>query len=150
MKSVKEVNDDQKVILIPKIEKHFKDSLKGKRFAIWGLSFKPNTDDIREASSLYTIEKLLKLGADITVYDPEAMENVKELLKDRVTYASNHLEALEEASALIICTEWDVFKKTSLSEIKKKLKEPTIFDGRNIFDLSNVEEIGLNYYSIGR
>ncbi|MFV0237342.1 MAG: UDP-glucose dehydrogenase family protein [Flavobacteriales bacterium] len=150
MKSVKKVNDDQKMILVPKIKQHFGEDLKGKRFAVWGLSFKPNTDDIREASSLYTIKALLDSGAEIVVYDPEAMENVKLVLGNQVQYASSPIDTLKGADALIVCTEWTIFKTINLTEIKEHLKTAVIFDGRNIFDLENIEKEAIKYYSIGR
>ncbi|APD05698.1 UDP-glucose 6-dehydrogenase [Flavobacteriaceae bacterium UJ101] len=150
MKSVREVNDDQKVILVPKILKHFNHDIKNKKLAVWGLSFKPDTDDIREASSLYTIKALLKEGAEIIAFDPVAMDNVKNVLGDQIQYAHSPIDALKDADGLIICTEWRKFKSVSLSEIKKHLKEAVIFDGRNIFELENVEKEAFSYYSIGR
>lgn len=150
MKAVKEVNDNQKTILVPKIEKYFKGNLKGKRLAIWGLSFKPDTDDIREASSLYTIEALLKRGVEIVAFDPVAMNNVKGILGDTITYANSPIDALKNTDGLVVCTEWRTFKSISLSEIKKHLKNSVIFDGRNIFDIHEAKNQGFEYYSIGR
>ncbi len=150
MKAVKVVNDDQKVILVPKILKYFQNNIKNKKFAVWGLSFKPDTDDIREASSLYTINALLQKGAQIKAYDPVAMDNVKNVLGNKIEYAKTPIDALQNVDGLIICTEWRKFKSISLQEIKKHLKEPVIFDGRNIFELENIEKESIQYYSIGR
>ncbi len=150
MKSVKEVNDDQKIVLVPKILNRYKNDIRGKKFAVWGLSFKPDTDDIREASSIYTIKELLNNDADIIAYDPVAMPNVKNILGNKIEYANSPIEALKGADALIICTEWRKFKSISIAEIKKHLKEPVVFDGRNIFNLENMSNSNIEYYSIGR
>ncbi len=150
MKAVREVNDDQKTILVPKIEKYFKGNLKGKRLAVWGLSFKPDTDDIREASSLYTIKALLEKGVEIVAFDPVAMNNVKGILGDQIQYATSPIDALKNTDGLVICTEWRKFKSISLPEIKKHVKNPVIFDGRNIFDVQEAKNQGFEYYSIGR
>ncbi len=150
MKAVKAVNDDQKVILVSKILKHFQNDIKNKKFAVWGLSFKPDTDDIREASSLYTINALLQRGAQIKAYDPVAMNNVKNVLGNKIEYATTPIDALQDVDGLIVCTEWIKFKSISLQEIKKHLKEPVIFDGRNIFELKSIEKESIQYYSIGR
>ncbi len=150
MKAVREVNDDQKTILVPKIEKYFKGNLKGKRLAVWGLSFKPDTDDIREASSLYTIKALLEKGVEIVAFDPVAMNNVKGILEDQIQYAASPIDALKNTDGLVICTEWKKFKSISLPEIKKYIKNPVIFDGRNIFDVQEAKNQGFEYYSIGR
>lgn len=150
MKAVKAVNDEQKIALIPKIKDHFNGDLKGRHFAVWGLSFKPETDDIREACALYTIEKLLELKATVTAYDPKALSNVKALLGNKINYAQDEIEVLKGADALIICTEWPVFQKTPLKEMKKALKTPVIFDGRNIFNPEEANKEEIIYYSIGR
>jgi len=150
IKAVKAANDEQKIALIPKIKDHFNGDLKGRHFAVWGLSFKPETDDIREACALYTIEKLLELKATVTAYDPKAISNVKASLGEKINYAQDEIEVLKGADALIICTEWSVFQKTPLKEIKKALKTPVIFDGRNIFNPEQANKEEIIYYSIGR
>ncbi len=150
MKAVKAANDEQKIALVPKIKYHFNGDLSGRHFAVWGLSFKPETDDIREACALYTIEKLLELKATVTAYDPKAMSNVKASLGEKINYAQDEIEVLKGADALIICTEWSVFQKTPLTEIKKALKTPVIFDGRNIFNPEEANKEEIIYYSIGR
>ncbi|SFR36369.1 UDPglucose 6-dehydrogenase [Robiginitalea myxolifaciens] len=148
--SVIQVNQKQKTALIPKIEKFFGGDLKGKRIGLWGLAFKPETDDIREAPSLYIIDELLKAGAEVTAFDPEAMENVQRKLGDSITFAPGMYGALEDADALVICTEWGVFRNPNFTMIKELLKEPVIFDGRNLYDLSEMKELGFHYESIGR
>jgi UDPglucose 6-dehydrogenase len=150
LKAVMEVNEHQKLHLMPKIKKYFKDNLKGKHFALWGLSFKPNTDDIREAPSLYMIDALLKEGATLSVFDPEAMNNVKALVGDKINYAENQYEALKNADALIIATEWNEFRTPNFLKIVTTLRNKVIFDGRNLFDLVAIRELGFYYESIGR
>ncbi len=148
--AVMDVNQTQKTILFDPINAYFRQDLKGKKIALWGLAFKPNTDDIREAPSLYMIEKLLKAGVEITVYDPEAMPNVKKTLGDTISYATNEYEALNNADALLIVTEWQLFRSPDFKLIKEKLNNPVIFDGRNLYDTENMKERGFDYYSIGR
>ena len=148
--AVMQVNDKQKTILLPKINAYFKQDLSNKTFAIWGLSFKPDTDDIREAPSLYLIQALLNAGARITVYDPEAMNNVSAQFGDRLSYAKNPYQALEKADGLIICTEWSVFRSPDFSVMFKSMNQPVIFDGRNIFEPEEVRAQGFDYFSIGR
>jgi len=148
--AVMKVNDAQKTILIPRILDYFKGNLKGKKFAIWGLAFKPNTDDIREAPALYIIDALREAGATISAFDPEAMSNVKQLLGDQIHFAANQYEALEAADALIIATEWNEFRTPSFEKIGSLLRNKVIFDGRNIFDLAQMEQLGYHYESIGR
>lgn len=148
--AVMQVNDKQKTILLPKINAYFKQDLSDKTFAIWGLSFKPDTDDIREAPSLYLIQALLNTGARITVYDPEAMSNVSAQFGDRLSYAKNPYQALEKADGLIICTEWSVFRSPDFSVMFKSMNHPVIFDGRNIFEPEEVRAQGFDYFSIGR
>ena len=148
--SVIKVNQIQKTALIPKIKRYFGDDLSGKRFGIWGLAFKPETDDIREAPALYTIEELLASGAGITVFDPEAMDNVKRKLGDRISYAPRMYGALEDADALVICTEWGVFRNPNFELMKELLKSPVIFDGRNLYEVGEMHEAGFHYESIGR
>lgn len=150
LKSVERVNEIQKTHLIPKIHAYFNNDLKGKHFALWGLAFKPNTDDIREAPALYIIESLLKSGATVSAYDPEAMNNVKGLLYDSIRYSMNPYEALNKADALIIATEWAEFRTPDFDQIESQLKNKVIFDGRNLFDVLKINELGYHYESIGR
>jgi UDPglucose 6-dehydrogenase len=150
LKSVERVNEIQKTHLIPKIEEHFNNDLKGKHFALWGLAFKPNTDDIREAPSLYIIDSLLKSGATVSAYDPEAMNNVKGLLGDSIQYSMNPYEALKNADALIIATEWAEFRTPDFNQIESLLKNKVIFDGRNLFSIPEINDLGFDYYSVGR
>jgi UDPglucose 6-dehydrogenase len=150
LEAVLDVNKDQKLHLLPKIKSYFKTSLSGKHFALWGLSFKPNTDDIREAPALYIIKSLIAEGATVSVYDPEAMPNVKDLIGDQVAYSENQYDCLEDADALIIATEWNEFRTPDFDMIGKKLKSKAIFDGRNLFENSQMEAIGFHYASVGR
>jgi UDPglucose 6-dehydrogenase len=150
LNAVMNVNEKQKLHLIPKIKKYFSNNLKGKHFALWGLAFKPNTDDIREAPALYMIEALLAEGATLSVFDPEAMNNVRHLLGDKVTYAESQYEALDGADALIIATEWNEFRTPNFLKIVTSLKNKVIFDGRNLFDIAAIRELGFYYESIGR
>ena len=129
---------------------YFDGNLSGKNIALWGLAFKPDTDDIREAPSLYLIDKLVESGAVITAFDPEAMENVQQLVGDKITYAEDEYQALKNADALIICTEWSIFRNPDFSRIKTEMKGNVIFDGRNLFDLEDMESKGICYFSIGR
>lgn len=147
--AVLDVNHRQKVKLIQKLENHYGD-LKGKNFALWGLAFKPDTDDIREAPALYMIQQLLDAGATITAYDPEAMENVQEMFGDKIAFVDNAYEALTDKDALLIATEWGAFRNPDFGQIKSSLKEAKIFDGRNLFDLEEMEGKGFYYESIGR
>ncbi|QPH38841.1 UDP-glucose dehydrogenase family protein [Pedobacter endophyticus] len=150
LKSVMEVNEKQKTILVDKVLKYYKGEVKGKHFALWGLAFKPETDDIREAPALYIIDALVKQGATITVFDPEAMENVKSVIGNQVSYASNQYEALENADALLIATEWSVFRNPDFEKIDGILKNKVVFDGRNLYDLQKMIDLGYYYNSIGR
>ncbi|MCD2258228.1 UDP-glucose dehydrogenase family protein [Psychroserpens luteolus] len=150
LKSVIKVNDTQKKILMPKIMSHFSNSLKGKTFGIWGLAFKPETDDIREAPSLYMIEELLNQGASLRVFDPEAMSNVERKLGDKLYYAKNMYDVLDDVDALIICTEWSIFRTPDFNKLKSKMKALNIFDGRNLYDVKDVKNEGFHYASIGR
>jgi UDPglucose 6-dehydrogenase len=150
LKSVMDVNEIQKLHLIPGIRKYFKNDLKGRHFALWGLAFKPNTDDIREAPALYIIDALRKEGATVTAFDPEGMNNVKKELGDIINYADNQYEALKNADALIIATEWNEFRTPDFSKISDSLKSKAIFDGRNLFDLAAMEDMGYHYESVGR
>lgn len=148
--AVMRVNDQQKTVLFPKIQAYFSGNLSGKKLAIWGLSFKPDTDDIREAPALYLIDKLLEAGALLTVFDPEAMPNVKRIYHDRLTYAVSEYEAIQNAEALVICTEWAVFRSPDFSKLTQELKNKVIFDGRNVFEKAHVLSHGFEYFSIGR
>ena len=148
--SVIEVNENQKTVLFPKINSHFNGDLKDKKIAVWGLAFKPDTDDIREAPALYMIDKLLDSGASVIAFDPEAMDNVKAKLGDTISFATSMMEAVEAADALLICTEWHAFRNPNFDKLKKALKNKVIFDGRNIYSPSEMNALGFNYYSIGR
>ncbi|MEY5048075.1 MAG: hypothetical protein RLZZ175_1434 [Bacteroidota bacterium] len=150
LQSVIEVNEKQKTVLIPRIAKHFNYNLKGLKFAIWGLAFKPNTDDIREAPALYIIDELVKAGAEVSAYDPEGAENVEKLIGDKIKYGKNQYEILDGADALIICTEWNEFRVPDFDLLVEKLPSKLVFDGRNVFSLSKMQELGFTYYSIGR
>lgn len=150
LKAVMQVNEQQKTILLPRIQNFFRGDLRGKRIAVWGLAFKPDTDDIREASSIYMIQALLAEGAVVTAYDPEAMDNVKQVLGDQINYAVDEYEALFEADALLICTEWGIFRNPDFNRIKMLMKDAVIFDGRNLFDISEMTNRGFYYSSIGR
>lgn len=150
LRSVMEVNQEQKTYLVPKIKRYFGGDLKGKHIALWGLAFKPNTDDIREAPALYIIEELLKEGAKVTAFDPEAMDNVKRLVGNKITFADNQYVALEGADALVIATEWSAFRTPDFDAMEGKLKKKVIFDGRNVFDGAQMKTLGYYYESIGR
>ncbi|MGI4806396.1 MAG: UDP-glucose dehydrogenase family protein, partial [Janthinobacterium lividum] len=148
--SVMEVNEAQKIKLVKKVLEYFKGDVAGKKFALWGLAFKPETDDIREAPALYIIDELVKAGATIVAYDPEGMPNVQKLLGDKITYATDRYAALDSADALLIVTEWSVFRTPDFSYVKEKLKNNVIFDGRNLYDLDKMSKTGFYYSSIGR
>jgi len=150
LNSVMEVNEIQKKVLVEKVKKYFKGDIKGKKFALWGLAFKPETDDIREAPALYIIDELLKEGATVTAFDPEAMPNIKALLGDKIHYAKDQYDALNDADALLILTEWSVFRTPDFDEVEKLLKSKVIFDGRNLYDLQKMIDCGFYYNSIGR
>ena len=148
--AVMDVNERQKVHLVSKIKNYFEDNLQGKHFALWGLAFKPNTDDIREAPALYIIDELLKAGATVTAYDPEAMENVRNILGDKISFSENQYDALKGSDALIIATEWNEFRTPDFLKIVSGMKRKIIFDGRNLFDIIAIRELGFYYESIGR
>jgi UDPglucose 6-dehydrogenase len=148
--AVMDVNERQKLHLMPKIRKFFGGSLSGKHFALWGLAFKPNTDDIREAPALYMIDTLLEEGATVSAFDPEAMPNVKSIYGDRINFAENQYDALRNADALLIATEWNEFRTPDFLRIVSSLKNKAIFDGRNLFDVDAVRNLGFHYESIGR
>lgn len=148
--AVMEVNQKQKTALIPKIKSYYNNDLKGKKVALWGLAFKPDTDDIREAPALYLIDELIKEGADITAYDPEAMTNVRNKIGDKIEYALDAYEACLDADFLLIATEWGAFRQPDFEKVKSKLKSNVVFDGRNLYDLKLMESHGFSYFSIGR
>ncbi len=150
LNSVMDVNHNQKTKLIPSILNHFGGNLQGRTIGIWGLAFKPNTDDIREAPALFLIDELLKAGAKVNVFDPEAMHNVHNTIGDVVTYSKNQYDAIDGADALLIVTEWSVFRSPDFEKVEKLLKQKTIFDGRNLFELEKMQELGYKYISIGR
>jgi len=147
--AVLKVNDLQKSRLIEKVENYF-GQLKGKKLALWGLAFKPDTDDIRESPALYMIDALISKGATVIAYDPEAMENVKSIYGDKISFSKNQYDAIEGADALLIATEWSAFRTPDFDRIKSSLKQPLIFDGRNLFDLDEMLNKGFYYESIGR
>jgi UDPglucose 6-dehydrogenase len=148
--SVLDVNHIQKLKLVEKVKNYFGDDLSGKKLALWGLAFKPDTDDIREAPSLYMIDELTKAGAEIVAFDPEAMDNIKSTIGEKIKYASNQYDALDNADALLIATEWAVFRNPNFEKIKDLLSEKIIFDGRNLYELDFMKEKGFHYESIGR
>jgi UDPglucose 6-dehydrogenase len=150
LKSVMKVNERQKTVLLGPILDHYQGSLTNKTIALWGLAFKPDTDDIREAPALYMIEHLLEAGANIIAFDPEAMENVKRQKGYKITYANDQYEALKDADCLLICTEWSAFRNPDFDKMSSLLKTKTIFDGRNLYDLEKMNELGYFYKSIGR
>ncbi|HXS55292.1 MAG TPA: UDP-glucose/GDP-mannose dehydrogenase family protein [Hanamia sp.] len=150
LEAVMEVNENQKIHLLPKIKSYFKNSLKGKKIALWGLAFKPNTDDIREAPALKIIEELINEGAFVSAYDPEAIANVKREISQKVDFADNQYDALEGADALVIATEWSEFRTPDFNKMKSLLKGHVIFDGRNLFELYQMEEFNFHYESVGR
>jgi len=150
LRSVIEVNEEMKTRLIPHVKDYFKGALKGKTIAMWGLAFKPHTDDIREAPALYNIDLLVEAGAKVKVHDPEAMSNVKKLIGDKVEYFNTPYEALEGADALFIATEWPEFRTPDFDKLNSLLKNKVIFDGRNLYDLNQMRELGYTYYSVGR
>ena len=149
LNAVEEVNDFQKTVLFNKVNTHFNNQLKGKTFAIWGLAFKPKTDDMREAPSLVIIENLLKAGANVVAYDPVAAHEAKRILGDTISYSEEMYDTLTKADALLIITEWPEFRSPDFDEISKRLNNKVIFDGRNIFDFNEMKNMGYNYYCIG-
>ncbi|MFM9909037.1 MAG: UDP-glucose dehydrogenase family protein [Chitinophagaceae bacterium] len=150
LNAVMEVNEKMKLHLMPKINKYFGNDLKGKRFAMWGLAFKPNTDDIREAPSLYMIDALVSAGATICAFDPEAMSNIKKLIGNKIEYTETQYECLNKADALVISTEWNEFRTPDFLKIVKLMKNKVIFDGRNLFDTEAIKDLGFFYESVGR
>jgi UDPglucose 6-dehydrogenase len=150
LKAVEKVNATQKVHLVEKIKSFYQGNIKGKHFALWGLAFKPNTDDIREAPALLIINELLQEGATVTAYDPEAMPNVQEVLSNKINYAQSQYKALEGADALLIATEWSEFRTPDFERINQLLHSKLIFDGRNLFEVVKLQQSGYQYISIGR
>lgn len=150
LNAVMAVNENQKTVLMPKIKNFFRNNLKGKKIALWGLAFKPDTDDIREAPALYMIDALVKEGAQVTAYDPEAMNNVIQLIGDKIEYATSEYAALQGADALVICTEWGVFRNPDFGKVKSMMTDAVIFDGRNLFEIEDMNQLGFYYSSIGR
>ena len=150
LSAVLKVNQEQKTILFPKIKNFFRGDLSGKKIAVWGLSFKPDTDDIREAPALFMIEALLDAGANISAYDPEALPNVKNSLGAKIDYANDEYSALSGADALLICTEWGIFRNPDFTRMKSLMKDAVLFDGRNLFDITEMNDKGFYYCSIGR
>ena len=147
---VHEVNQRQRDAFIAKIDQHFDGDVSGKRIAVWGIAFKPGTDDIRDAPSITLMRHLLEHGATVTAYDPAAHETCRQVLGDRITYAGSDLEALDGAEALVICTDWDEFRHPDFDQIKSRMAKPVVFDGRNLYKLDTVRQHGFTYYSIGR
>ena len=150
LNAVMKVNEDQKTVLFPKMKNFFRGNLKGKKIAIWGLAFKPDTDDIREAPALYMIESLLNEGAEISAFDPEAMPNVQAVIGEKINYAKDEYDALKDADALLICTEWGIFRNPDFDKIQSLMNDSVLFDGRNLFDIEEMSEKGFFYASIGR
>lgn len=150
MKAVEQVNERQKRVLVEKIKRRFGAKLSGKIFAVWGLAFKPRTDDMRDAPAIVVIEALLQMGARIQAFDPEATVEARKIFGDRIVYAARNYDALDGASALLVLTEWNEFRRPDFERIKELLKEPIIFDGRNIYDPVDLKKLGFDYYSIGR
>lgn len=150
LKAVMAVNDGQKTVIVEKIRNYYNGNIKGKKIAIWGLAFKPDTDDIREAPALYIIKELLEEGARVAAFDPEAMDNVKRLIGDKIEYATDQYEALKDADCLLIATEWALFRTPDFDKISSLMKNKVIFDGRNLYDGKHMEELGFYYNSIGR
>jgi UDPglucose 6-dehydrogenase len=150
LEAVESVNERQKLLLLDRLDKHFGKRLKGKTIAVWGLSFKPRTDDMREAPAVPLINGLLARGARVRAFDPEAFPVAKRIFKSRITYARSAYDALKEADALLVVTEWNEFREPDFARMKKLLKQPVVFDGRNIFDSKQIRSLGFTYASIGR
>jgi UDPglucose 6-dehydrogenase len=148
--AVMQVNEDQKTILLPRIKNFFRGDLQGKKIAVWGLAFKPDTDDIREAPALYMIRALLATGAEVHAYDPEAMQNVKIILGDQIQYGQDEYAVLHNADALLICTEWGIFRNPNFTAMKDLMADAVVFDGRNLYELQEMNQNGFYYSSIGR
>ncbi len=150
LESVMQINEKQKTIILPKIKAYFNNDLKGKKIALWGLAFKPDTDDIREAPALYIIDELVKAGATVSAYDPEGMNNVRSQIGDKINYAMDEYDALRDADALVIATEWSLFRTPDFEKVSSLLKNKAIFDGRNLYGIDQMKELGYYYTSVGR
>ncbi|MEM6725207.1 MAG: nucleotide sugar dehydrogenase, partial [Bacteroidota bacterium] len=150
LKAVMNVNNDQRIVLADKIKEYFNNNLSGKTIGVWGLAFKPNTDDIREAPALYIIDKLLEAGATVKAYDPEAMENVQAIYGDKIQFTTDQYAAITDVDALAIVTEWSVFRTPDFRAMDRVMNSKVIFDGRNLYDLDNMVQKGFYYESIGR
>ena len=150
LRAAEAVNARQKRLIPARVKQHFGENLSGRTFAVWGLAFKPRTDDMREAPALVVVEELLQAGAKCRVHDPEALENARKIFGDRVTYHKTNYEALKDADALLILTEWNQFRHPNFQRIKAELKEPVIFDGRNLYDPDLMKALEIRYYSVGR
>jgi UDPglucose 6-dehydrogenase len=150
LEAIDAVNADQPARLVEKVRKHFGKEIKGKRMAVWGLAFKPRTNDMRDAPSIQIINGLLAEGVSITAYDPEATDEGRRIFGDRIQFASNNYGCIEGADALTVVTEWQVFRNPNFDRMKAIMRQPLIFDGRNIFDPSHMRQLGFTYYSIGR
>ena len=150
LKAVEQVNERQKQLLFDKVRRHFNDKLSGLTFAVWGLAFKPRTDDMRDAPAITIIESLLAAGARVQAFDPEAMEEARKIFGDRIQYTHRNYDALHGAAALLIVTEWNEFRRPDFLRVKNLLIKPVIFDGRNIYDPADLRKLGFTYYSIGR
>ena len=148
--AVHEVNERQKRLLVEKIRFRFKDGVAGREFALWGAAFKPNTDDIREAPALNTIHGILEAGGRVRAHDPKALDNLRGEFGDRITYHEDAYETAEGADALVICTEWNEFRSPDFGRLQALLKQPVIFDGRNLYTPAQMKRLGFEYYSIGR
>jgi len=150
LSSADRVNQKQRILFVEKVLKYFNNDIKGRTFAIWGLAFKPRTDDLREAPSITIINRLLELGANIKAFDPKAIDATKKILGDKITYAKNSYDTLEDADALILVTEWNEFRRPDFDKIKSMLKNPVIFDGRNQYEAKRMKERGFDYFNIGK
>jgi UDPglucose 6-dehydrogenase len=148
--SVLEVNDQQRELLVHRLDEYFDGDLEGKKIAMWGLSFKPNTDDIREAPSHIIIQGLREKGAEVAAYDPEAIETTRQVFGDTIEYGDSKYDVIDDADALVICTEWHEFRRPDLAEVRNRIGRPLIFDGRNLYEPERMAEMGFEYYSIGR
>ena len=150
LKAVMQVNERQKIYLLPRIKKYFNNDLKNKKITLWGLAFKPNTDDIREAPALAIIEELLKEEAIITAFDPEAMANVKKKLGDKITFAASQYDAVKDCDALVVATEWNEFRTPDFDRMVSLMRHKVIFDGRNVYEPGRMKDLGFHYESVGR
>ena len=150
VQAVHEVNERQKRLLFEKVSARFNGNLQGLRIAVWGVTFKPKTDDIRESPAIVLIDLLLEAGASVVVHDPQGLKNLEKLYGNRIEYREDEYEPLTGADALIIVTEWNEFRTPNFERMKSLMKRPIIFDGRNLYDLDQVEQAGFEYYSIGR